>query len=80
MNYDIEDIVQIASEIGVTDSIDFGAHQVDEESLYRLSALKILESFQNTENAELMLLAVATHLAVENTMLHMTNLQLLNLK
>ena len=69
---DLDTVVEIAKEVGAGDPIDYGRLIIDKDNAYRLIATSMLEYYQDcySSERELMLLAVATHLAVENFVLH----------
>jgi hypothetical protein len=69
----LEAVIELALEMDKTDPTDFGYSQFSEESAYRFVATKIIEdmaTFESNSARELMLLATATHLTVENFVLH----------
>jgi len=74
----LEELVQLAKEVDEGDPIDWGHFDVTKDQAYNLVASGMLEHYSNCEPSEreLMLLAVATHLAVENFVLHSKNLEL----
>jgi hypothetical protein len=65
-------IVKLAQDIESEDPIDFGLLEVDENIAYSLVASKILETYlgNDPEDREMILLAAATKLAVENFVLN----------
>jgi hypothetical protein len=65
-------IVKLAQDIESEDPIDFGLLNVDENIAYSLVASKILETYLGNapEDREMILLAAATKLAVENFVLN----------
>ena len=69
---DLDTVVELAKEVGNEDPIDYGPLSIDKDNAYRLIATSMLEYYQECYQGErdLMLLAVATHLAVENFVLH----------
>lgn len=81
MNYipqsTIDAIVELAKEVEKGDNIDFGYLSVSEDDAYRVCALGLLEKHLGLaeEDREIMLLAVCTHLIVENMVLNLKLLQ-----
>jgi hypothetical protein len=73
MSYNIEELVSIAKEIGMTDEIDFGYLTVDENTAYNVLALSVVENHEKTApmDREKILLATVIHLLVENMVLNM---------
>lgn len=69
----VEQIVELAKEIESEDPIDFGMLQLDEESAYRVVANKAIEIYLSNppEQREMILLATATKLMVENFALNL---------
>lgn len=69
----LEAVIELAMEMEYTDPTDFGYLRLSEETAYRMIATKIVEdamAMDNPSARELMLLATATHLVVENFILH----------
>jgi hypothetical protein len=69
----VEQIVELAKEIESEDPIDFGMLQLDEESAYRVVANKVIEIYLSNpaEQRDMILLATATKLMVENFALNL---------
>lgn len=74
----VKELAELAQEVGEGDPIEWGHYNVTKDQAYSLMASGILEHFNGCEAAErnLMMLAVATHLSVENFLLHAQNLEL----
>ncbi len=72
-----EQLAQLAEEIEMEDPIDWGLLAIDEKTAYRMMAGNILEMYlgMDAENRDMMLLATAVKLTVENFVL---NLKLIN--
>lgn len=71
--YNVDLIVEVAKEVEAGDPIDWKELAIQKEAAYRLIAAGMLEYYQDcppTER-ELMLLAVATKLSVENFVLNL---------
>jgi len=66
-------IAEIAQEVESGDPIDWGMLAVDEQTAYNLMATSMLEHYNSldAENRDLMLLATATKLVVENMVLNL---------
>lgn len=69
----LEEVVRTAQEVESTDPIDWGMLAVDEESAYRMIAAGMLEHYESLDpkDRDLMLLATATKLVVENFVLNL---------
>jgi hypothetical protein len=69
----LETVVELAKEVGKEDPIDFGYLSIDEDTCYDVIASRLIENALQTEpeNRVAMLLASATHLVIENQVLHM---------
>lgn len=69
----LEEVVRIAQEVESTDPIDWGMLAVDEENAYRMIAAGMLEHYESLDpkDRDLMLLATATKLVVENFVLNL---------
>ena len=63
-------IAEMAKEVGNNDPIDFGALAMNEDSVYNMMAINVLEKYQNSTNNEVVMLATITHLLVENFILN----------
>jgi len=63
-------IADMAKEVGNSDEIDFGSLAMDQESVYHMMAINVLEKYQNNINNEIVMLATITHLLVENFILN----------
>lgn len=68
-----EQLVFLAQEIEKEDPIDWAMLAINEDDAYKLIASKVLETYlsQDKENRDMILLAVATHLTVENFVLNL---------
>ena len=69
----VDAVVEIAMEMEITDPTDFGYLQISEETAYRMLANHLVEQALLTPKGdarELALMATATHLLVENFVLH----------
>lgn len=64
-------LVELAKEVEVTDPIDWGMLNVNEEDSYRLMALHVAEMDDNTATLK----AIITKLLVENFVLNLKLLQ-----
>ena len=66
-------IAEMAQEVESGDPIDWGMLAVDEQTAYNLMATSMLEHYNSldVENRDLMLLATATKLVVENMVLNL---------
>ena len=66
-------IAEMAQEVESGDPIDWGMLAVDEQTVYNLMATSMLEHYNSldVENRDLMLLATATKLVVENMVLNL---------
>ena len=73
MRITVEDVVRTAQDVGSTDPIDWGMLAVDEESAYRMIAASMVEHYESLDpqDRDLMLLATATKLVVENFVLNL---------
>ena len=69
----LDSVVELAKEVGMTDPIDFGYLRLDEEAAYNTIASELIERMLSTpdEHRQLMLLATATHLVINNMVLNM---------
>lgn len=68
-----EAVVEVAMEMELTDPTDFGMLQLSEESAYRFIASQLIEDilkFETPEEQYIIALSTATHLLVENFVLH----------
>lgn len=74
----VAELAELAKEVGESDPIEWGHFNVTKDQAYHLMASGILEHYNNCEPDEqhLMILAVATHLSVENFLLNAQNLEL----
>lgn len=70
----VDDLVELAKEVEVTDPIDWGMLNINEDDAYRLIALSVIEQF-SLNSSQTTLLATITKLVVENFVL---NLKLMN--
>ena len=66
----IEDLVELAKEVEVTDPIDWGMLSIDEDNAYRLIATSVLEQFPEPLERTTVL-ATITKLIVENFVLNL---------
>jgi hypothetical protein len=68
-----EQLAQLAEEIEMEDPIDWGLLAIDEKTAYRMMAGNILEMYlgMDAENRDMMLLATAVKLTVENFVLNL---------
>lgn len=73
MKTDLLTLVELAKEIGLADSIDFGYLDIDDDTAYNVVAMGVLEKHKSTpdEMKESILLASCIHLVVENMVLNM---------
>lgn len=71
----LQTVVTLAKEVGTTNPIEFGSLSSDEA--YQVAASQLVENYLMTPEAqrELVTLAVATHLVVENMALNMQLLE-----
>jgi hypothetical protein len=68
----LEAVIELAKEVERSDFIDFADVNFSEDSAYNLVANKVVEETMMTpkDHRELMLMATAVHLTVENFVLH----------
>lgn len=66
----IDDLVELAKEVEVTDPIDWGMLNIDEDNAYRLIATSVLEQFSQPLDQSTVL-ATITKLIVENFVLNL---------
>lgn len=73
MKLTLEAVIAAAKEVEAEDPIDWGMLQISEDGAYELIASGLFEQYQTLapEDRELMLLAVATKLIVENFTLYL---------
>ena len=73
----VEQIVEIAQEIESEDPIDWAMLAIDEKTAYTMMATSILENYLMTDkdSRDMMLLATAVKLTVENFVLNLKLLQ-----
>lgn len=73
MSLTLEDVIAAAKEVEAEDPIDWGMLRISEDGAYELIAAGLYEQYQSLDpkDRELMLLAVATKLIVENFTLHL---------
>ena len=73
----IDAIVELAKEVEKGDNVDFGMLTIDEDAAYRTVAIGLLKEHLQVDPAhrEVTLLAIATHLVVENLVLNLKLLQ-----
>lgn len=66
-------VAEHAKEVESEDPIDFGMLSIDEDAIFKLMADGLLEHYETVdpEDRDLMLLAVATKLVVENFVLNL---------
>ncbi len=69
-------ISQLAREVDITDSIDWGHLVINEDSTYNMMALSVMEMVQTMEQSDeqktqIVLMASLTKLLVENFVLNM---------
>lgn len=76
----IEQLITLAMEIEKEDPIDWGMVNVREDDVYNLVANNVLESYllSEPEDREMIMLATAVKLVVENYVLHMKLMQRLH--
>lgn len=69
----LDDMIQLAREIDVTDPIDFKSMNLDEDAAYKTIGLELIERWADTphDHRELMLLSTCLHLVVDNMVLNM---------
>lgn len=69
----VEQIIDVAKEIELTDPIDWGMLSIDEDAAYHMIATGVLENYLLTDadSRDMILLSVATKLAVENFVLNL---------
>lgn len=72
-----EQIAQMAEEIETEDPIDWGMLSISEKDAYRMMAGNILEMYlgMDADSRDMMLLATATKLTVENFVLNLKLMQ-----
>lgn len=74
MKYSLDDIVLLAKDVELGDSIDWSGLNVDRDTVYQIIGSQIVdlyESWQSIEDNELILLATVTKLVVENYVLNL---------
>lgn len=64
-------IADMAKEVGNSDSIDFGTLAMDEDAMYHMMAINVLEKYHDNIQNEVVMLATITHLLVENFILNL---------
>lgn len=64
-------IAEMAKEVGNNDCIDFGTLEMDEDAVYNMMAMNVLEKYQDNVQNEVVMLATITHLLVENFILNL---------
>lgn len=64
-------IADLAKEVGNNDPIDFDTIAMDEDSVYHMMAINVLEKYQSNINNEIVMMATITHLLVENFILNL---------
>jgi len=75
--HDLNQLVDIAEQIEISDPIDWGMLNVDEKEAYQLIASDVLENYSKAdkEYRELILLATVVKLTVENFVVNLKLLQ-----
>jgi hypothetical protein len=75
--HDLNQLVDIAEQIEISDPIDWGMLNVDEKEAYQLIASDVLENYSKAdkEYRELILLATVVKLTVENFAVNLKLLQ-----
>jgi hypothetical protein len=73
----LEQLIDIAEQIEISDPIDWGMLNVDEKEAYQLIASDVLENYSKAdkEYRELILLATVVKLTVENFVVNLKLLQ-----
>lgn len=63
-------IADMAKEVGNNDPIDFGDLAMDEDAVYNMMAINVLEKYKSNMSNEVVMLSTITHLLVENFILN----------
>lgn len=70
----VDAVTELAMEIDMANPLDFGMLEMSESDTFRYVAISVIESAfhdaTTVQEINLMLLATATHLVVENMILH----------
>ena len=74
MKFTIEEIIELAKEVELTDEIDWETLPLDVDKIYQIigsQAYELYEQWTTSENGEAILLATITKLLVENFVLNL---------
>jgi hypothetical protein len=74
MKYNIEQIIELAKEVEVTDAIEWGDLPLEKDRIYQIigsQAYELYEKHSQTEEGEAILIATITKLLVENFVLNL---------
>ena len=78
----VDTVTELAMEIDMANPLDFGMMEMSEADTFRYVATSVIESAfkeaASVQEVNLMLLATATHLVVENMILNQRILSLIN--
>lgn len=67
--YNLDQLIELAKEFENADPIDWDNLPVDKDTVYKLLASSVIEIADNSEDREIVLLATAIKLVVENFVL-----------
>lgn len=73
MNYTIEEIIELAQEVEIGDSIDWSTVRLDKNRVYQIIGSQVCEYYSgidSNQNKEAIMLASLTKLVVENFVLN----------
>jgi len=74
MKYTTDQIIELAKEVEITDSIDWDSLPVEKDRIYQMVGSQVCELFneyRQQEDSEAILLATVTKLVVENFVLNL---------
>jgi hypothetical protein len=74
MKFTLEQIIELAKEVEVSDEIDWDDLPLDKDRIYQIIGSQTYELYQNyaqSENGEAILLATITKLLIENFVLNL---------
>jgi len=74
MKYTTDQIIELAKEVEITDSIDWDSLPVEKDRIYQMVGSQVCELFNEysqQEDSEAILLATVTKLVVENFVLNL---------
>jgi hypothetical protein len=74
MKYNIEQIIELAKEVEVTDAIEWADLPLEKDRIYQIigsQAYELYEQHSQTEEGEAILIATITKLLVENFVLNL---------